>query len=468
MDAQQTALRSRFDAIRAASRAEPYPDADLRRDRLSRLIAMTETAEPRIVEAIAADFDGRPTTETQLAETLFVVAAARHAKRRVRRWMRKRRQPTALQFWPYRNHVHPQPLGVVGIMAPWNYPYHLAMASLVGALAAGNRAMIKPAEATPATSALIAELVAKHFAPDEVTVVEGGPDVAQAFAALPFDHLVFTGSTRIGRLVAEAAATNLTPVTLELGGKSPAILDRSCDLEATARHIAFGKWFNAGQTCVAPDYVLVNAQILEGTLYQIGVAAKQMYGEAAASPDYASLISDTQAARLAGLLAEAEAAGCRIERPCGPGEGKRFAPAIVVDPPADSALMREEIFGPILPLVPCQDVDEALAHVAAGERPLALYWFGEDAMTERQVLQESWAGGMTVNACMIQLAQEEMPFGGVGASGQGHYHGQWGFDRFSQLKPVTRRGWGPDGAAYLMPPYGKTARRLMRALRWLS
>ena len=458
-------LAAVFGTLRAASRADPCPDRAARDDRVRRIEAMTQANGRRIAEAIADDYSWRAPVETEMAEELMVIAAARHARRRLRRWMRPRRMPTALHFWPLKNRVYPQPLGVVGVLAPWNYPWQLSVGPLVPILAAGNRALVKPSELAPATSALIAELVGRAFDPTEVAVIEGGVEVAEAVVRLPFDHLFFTGSTSVGRQVAETAARHLTPVTLELGGKSPAIVDDTADLDRAVRHIAFGKWFNAGQTCIAPDYALVPPQLMDGFVGKLSMAVRTMWPDL--GEDYTAMINAAHHDRIIEMVEEAEQGGGRIIELYTGAEGRKIPPIIMIDPPPSCRMMREEIFGPVLPVVACASVETAIDHVNAGPRPLALYWFGEDRAREEQVRCETWAGAMVVNDCVVQFAQEDLPFGGVGASGMGAWHGQWGFDRFSHLKPLTRRGWGPDGTLLMHPPYRAWTRRMLGWLRRL-
>jgi coniferyl-aldehyde dehydrogenase len=360
-----------------------------------------------------------------------------------------------------------QPLGVVGIVSPWNYPYYLAMEPAVAALAAGNRVLIKPSELTPATSALMARLVSEHFRPEEMLVITGDAEVGKAFTALPFDHLFFTGSTAVGRHVAQAAAKNLTPVTLELGGKSPAIVDRSADLALTASRLAFGKLFNAGQTCVAPDYLLVPRELVEPLAQQILASMRRMYPRIAGNPDYTSIATPRHFARLQALLDDAAQRGARVlrthdERP----DDRRLVPALLLDVPADAQIMQEEIFGPLLPILAYDQPDEALAHVNRGDRPLALYWFGSDRAARDRVMRETHAGGVTINDCLWHLGQQEQPFGGVGASGMGAYHGEWGFRTFSKEKPLFIQSRFA-GTKLFQPPYGATFERLLGLLKKL-
>ncbi|MFC4445069.1 coniferyl aldehyde dehydrogenase [Castellaniella denitrificans] len=457
---------------RAAFRADPHPGPAVRRDRLERLLLLADRHEAAFIQAIDADFGGRSAHETRLAELLVVRAGIRHALRHLRRWMRVRRMPTAPYFRPGRNRLMPQPLGVVGIIAPWNYPFQLSIGPAVAALAAGNRVLVKPSELAPRFAAALQEAVAAHFAPDELAVVQGGAEFADAFARLPLDHLFFTGSPAVGRLVARAAAERLTPVTLELGGKSPAILAPDCDLADAARRIAFGKLLNAGQTCVAPDYLLVPAGRADAVAAALADAIGRLYPGLPATPDYSAILGERHYARLAGLVEDARAHGARVLQPGWPertdgAAARKFPPTLVLDAPPQARLMREEIFGPILPILEYRNPQEAIDRINAGERPLALYWFGRDPGLRDHALRSTHAGGVCVNDCLWQLAQEAQPFGGVGASGFGAYHGRWGFDRFSHLKPVflqSRLG----GAPLFHPPYGRTFEALLALLKKIA
>jgi coniferyl-aldehyde dehydrogenase len=463
-------LVERFAAQRRAFAADPNPPLAARRERLDRLLALIDDNEDALVAAVDADFGGRAVQETRIAEISVARGAVRYARRRLARWMRTRRVPTELQFLPARNRLAPQPLGVVGIVSPWNYPIQLTLCPLVAALAAGDRALIKPSELTPRVSALLAELAAKYFAPDLVSVVVGDAETGKAFVALPFDHLLFTGSTAVGRQVAVAAAANLTPVTLELGGKSPAIFDLSCDLAQASARVAAGKFFNAGQTCVAPDHLLVPRGQAEAAANAIAAATARLYPTLAANPDYTAIISERHRSRLISLVAEAREAGARIVEINPAHESfdgsRKLAPTIVIGAPLTSRLMGEEIFGPVLPIVEYDAVDDAIAAVNRGERPLALYWFGRDAGRRERVLRETIAGGVTINDCLLQFVQEGQPCGGVGASGVGVYHGEWGFRAFSKLKPVFHQS-NLSGFPLLRPPYGKVTDWVLAALKRL-
>ena len=462
------ALGAAFARLREASRAAPYPSLELRRDRLTRLLALMKDEEEALEQAISADFGHRCVQETRLAEAFVVEAGIKHMLRHLKGWMRQRRVKTELAFLPGHNRLMPQPLGVVGIVAPWNYPLQLTLGPVSAALAAGNRVMIKPSELTPRFSALLAQLVAARFSADEMVVIEGGPEVATAFTALPFDHLLFTGSTRVGRIVAQAAAKNLTPVTLELGGKSPAILDASADVAKAAGRIAFAKLLNSGQTCVAPDYVMLPKGREADFVAAYRAAVGRLYGDDPNNPDYTAIVCASHRARQQALVDDAVARGARVEwavaDPARWSNSPKFPPCLVLDTTPDMRVRQEEIFGPILPIVPVSDADEAIATVVADERPLALYWFGSDAAARDRVMIETVSGGVTVNDCLVHLAQENQPFGGVGASGIGAYHGEWGFRTFSHLKPIFHR---PDlsGLGFMQPPYGRLFDRMLAALR---
>lgn len=453
---------------RAAYQAQPMPDLATRRDRLQRLLRMTEAHAEEIAAAASRDFGHRSRHETLLADVFTVAAAARHALRHLRRWMKPRRVPTALHFLPASNRLLRQPLGVVGVVAPWNYPYNLAMSPAVAALAAGNRVLIKPSELVPETAALMERLVAQYFEPDEMAVVTGDADVGRAFTSLPFDHLFFTGSTAVGRAVAQAAAQNLTPVTLELGGKSPALIDRSADLARSAQRLAVGKLLNAGQTCVAPDYLLVPRELVQPLAEALLAAVRHHYPTLADNPDYTAIVSPRHFARLQGLLDDARARGARLlPSHADAGTGRKLAPTLVLDVDDAMQIMQEEIFGPLLPLVPYDREEEAIAYIQRHERPLALYWFGEDAAARERVLAQTHAGGVTINDCIWHLGQEDQPFGGVGASGMGSYHGEWGFRTFSKEKPVfVQSRWA--GTRLFAPPYGARFEQLLGLLRRVS
>ncbi|WP_115672569.1 coniferyl aldehyde dehydrogenase [Ciceribacter selenitireducens] len=461
----EAVIESVLSRQRAAYLADINPDLALRRDRLDRLERMILAWQERLAQAISEDFGNRSPVVTTLADIVPTRAAIRHARRHLKGWMRRRRVSLAWTGQPGSALIIRQPLGVVGIIAPWNYPLNLMLSPLVGALAAGNRAMLKPSELTPRFSEVLDAAVKEFFAEDEVAVITGGPEVAAAFSAAPFDHLVFTGSTAVGRKVAEAAARNLTPVTLELGGKSPAIIDASADLDSAVPRLIWGKLLNSGQTCVAPDYALVPRDRVGAFVAAAKAAAERQYPRLSSNPDYTSIISARHFDRLAGLIEEARDKGAEvIELLPGTDAARRIlAPVVVTGANDTMALMREEIFGPILPVIPYDTLDEALAFVNARDRPLALYWFGSDRAAEGRVLNGTISGGVTVNDTILHLAQDNLPFGGVGASGDGAYHGEAGFVAMSKEKPVLRQS-RLSAVALLYPPYGRVAAMLLKVL----
>lgn len=469
-------LETAFAMLRAASTQDRTPLFATRMDRLRRLLALTVQHQDRILAAISADFGHRSSHEMQLAEIFTTMSAIRHNMRHLRRWMKPRRVATPLHMLPASSRLLRQPLGVVGIIAPWNYPFHLAMGPAAAALAAGNTVLIKPSELTPRLSALLQELVGQTFASHEMAVVTGDAEVGAAFSALPFDHLFFTGSTQVGRSVAQAAARNLTPVTLELGGKSPVIVSVDCDLDVAAPRIAFGKTFNAGQTCVAPDYVLVPRRRVAEFVQAMQRATGAMYPSVIDNPDYTGIVSQRHYERLVRLREDACQQGATVvpltamEKPSGmhgkSGAPRKLAPALLLNVNHGMHIMREEIFGPLLPVVPYDTLDDALAHVNQGERPLALYWFGKSRTERERVLTETIAGGVTINDAIWHVAQENLPFGGVGASGMGSYHGEHGFRTFSKEKPVfLQTRWNAFGI--FRPPYGRLFERTLGALKTL-
>ena len=462
-------MEQMFFAQRAAFLREMNPAFDVRRDRVDRLLHLTETHQDSIIDAISADFGHRSRHETGLAEIFIALSAIRHTRRHLRRWMKARRVPTPLHLLPASSELIRQPLGVVGVISPWNYPYQLAMLPVAAALAAGNRAMLKPSELTPRFSELLQQIVAGAFAPDEFAVLPGDVELGRAFSRLPFDHLFFTGSTAVGRQVALAAAENLTPVTLELGGKSPAIIDADCDIPVAARRLAFAKLLNAGQTCVAPDYMLVPRARVDEFVASMQQAVVAMYPTIAANPDYTSIVSDRHYRRLANLVADAEAHGAKaipLIAAAEPPEAaaRKFPPTLVVGVDDDMAVMREEIFGPLLPILSYDSLDEAIDYVNRHPRPLALYWFGRGAAHRDRVLQGTISGGVTTNDACWHVSQEYLPFGGVGASGMGAYHGEHGFLTFTQEKPVLHQA-RVNGLALFRPPYGRRFETLLSILK---
>lgn len=474
-------LRALFDAQYAASRAQVDVPLVVRRERLLRMQKLLHEHAPTLAAAIEADFGVRSPRLTEVADLLVLRTLLSHTLSHLARWMKPQKVRTPLHLLPARGHIQRQPLGVVGVIAPWNYPVQLALAPAITALAAGNRVMLKPSELTRHTSAQLGILLAQFFAPDEVCVVQGDAALASAFASLPFDHLIFTGSTAVGRKVALAAAANLTPTTLELGGKSPCILDADCDLQSAALKIAHGKLLNGGQTCIAPDYVLLprGRELAFVEAYRAAVA--RLFPRIAGNPDYASIIGPRHLARLRKLLQQAQSQGAQVHSmdpapgamaaqgaaTLDGGTSRQMAPVLVLGAHMDMQLMQEEIFGPILPVIAYERLDDAIAHINAGPRPLALYWFGQNEAVRNQVLSGTVSGGVTVNDTLMHIAHDGLPFGGVGDSGWGAYHGEAGFLRFCHQKSVlVQSRW--SAGAMLYPPYGARFDRVMGLLRrWL-
>jgi coniferyl-aldehyde dehydrogenase len=390
-------------------------------------------------------------------EIVSLIQGIDYLHRHLRGFMRPTRRHVALQFRLGSARIEYQPLGVIGIMAPWNYPFSLAVMPLATAIAAGNRAMIKPSESTPATSDLLSRMLAQIFPQEQVAVVTGDASVGASFSALPFDHLIFTGSTAVGRAVMKSASDNLTPVTLELGGKSPVIVAKGYALERAAAGIAYGKLSNGGQICIAPDYALVHEDEIGAFISAYDKAVTALYPNGPASDDYTCIISDRHYARLTALLDDARAKGARIlEVGQSPGDAshrsRKLAPTIVLDANGGMRIMQEEIFGPVLPVRSYRDLDEAIGYVNAQARPLALYYYGHDDEQRRKVLSRTTSGNVTINGTLMHYVQDDLPFGGVGLSGMGAYHGIEGFRRLSHAKGIFEQGrW--NGANLLRPPF---------------
>ena len=461
-------MRDVLERQRTAFLSDMSPPLAVRRDRLTRLLRMTEAHADEIARAISEDFGHRSMHETRLADILLIIGGVKHARRSLAKWMRPRRMRTALHFQPGSSRLIRQPLGVVGVVAPWNYPYQLTMGPTISAVAAGNRVMIKPSEVTARFSALLKRIVAEFFDETEMAVVTGDAEVGKAFCALPFDHLVFTGSTAVGRLVAESAARNLTPVTLELGGKSPAIIDPDSDLDVVAPRLAMGKLLNAGQTCIAPDYVLVPAGMENRFVDAMRRAVSKLYPTLADNPDYSSIVSQHHYDRLSGLIADARAKGARVVELKAEGErlgdARKLAPTLLLGVDDEMRVLQEEIFGPVLPVIGYRDLDEAIRYVNRRDRPLALYWLGKNKRNRDKVLAQTISGGVTINDCIWHFGQESLPFGGVGTSGMGACHGEWGFRALSKEKPVFIQS-RHNALPLLHPPYGKTFDLIFRALK---
>ena len=456
--------------LRRYYQAEPMPTLAQRMSWLDSLARLLKQHQHEIADAISADFGHRSAVETRLAEVFPALEGIRHARRHLRGWMRPQRRSVSVWFMPARARVQAQPLGVVGIIVPWNYPLFLAIGPLAAALAAGNRALLKMSELTPKTGALLAQLLQRYLGDDVVQVINGDVAVAQAFSALPFDHLLFTGSTRVGHQVMQTAAANLVPVTLELGGKSPVLVAPGADLAHAAQRIVAGKMLNAGQTCVAPDYVLVHEDDRDALLAAIRASALAAYPLLATNADYSAIVNATHYQRLCQWRDAAAEVGAEVDeiKPAGELAGalsaaRKLPLTLIGNAPSGSTVMREEIFGPLLPVVTYREYAEAIAYINDRARPLALYLFDRDKARIAQTLAATLSGGVTINDTLLHVAQDDLPFGGVGASGMGHYHAHEGFLTFSKLRPVLYQS-RLAGAWLTAPPYGKVMAQLLRLM----
>jgi coniferyl-aldehyde dehydrogenase len=462
-------LAPTLDRLRAAWRARK-PDYAQRMNDLARLKAAFKARMGEMEAAVRADFGHRSEHETLIADGMAVLTEIDHLRKRLRRWMRPQRASVGWRLWPARAQLRREAVGVVGIMSPWNYPVNLALVPLATAIAAGNHVFVKPSEHTPRTSAWLRSLLADVFPADRVAVALGGPELASAFAALPFDHLVFTGSTAVGRKVMAAAAPNLTPLTLELGGKSPAIVAPDFPIEQAAARLATGKWFNGGQTCIAPDYVLIDAARRDALIDALRAQVHARYGANMENAEqYTRVVNEGQYRRLRGYLDDARERGLSVLELAN-ADGERadperlLPPTLILEPGDDAKAMQDEIFGPILPIRGYASLDEAIAYVEAHDRPLALYPFSRDRATVERILSRLIAGGVTVNDTLLHFAANELPFGGIGPSGMGQYHGRAGFDAFTKAMPVVWQA-RMNATDFLKPPYrGK----IDRLVRWLA
>lgn len=465
-----TRMREVLACQRQAFLAEGAPSAEARIDRIDRTIALLLENQKRICAAMAEDYSWRSHDQTLLSDILLPLAALKHARRHVRQWMTpQRRKPELGLGWAgARAILRYQPLGTIGVMVPWNFPVAIGLSPLAEVFAAGNRAMLKFSEFTPATAELLIELLSSRFDESELAAFVGDAEVGAAFAGLPLDHLVFTGSPRVARHVMRAAAENLTPLTLELGGKSPTIVARGSDLERAATRIWAGKSLNGGQACIAPDYVFVQESDCDDLVAHMKAAVSRMYPRIGDNPDYTAQVTAAQHQRVRSYLSDARKRGVIIVEinPANEsfdGGTRKIPPTLVIDPPDDALLMQDEIFGPLLPIKTYREIDEVLAYVNARPRPLALYYFGEDSEQAERVLAATSSGGACVNDVMQHVFQSNLPFGGCGNSGFGRYHGGEGFKAFSLARAVYV---APriDVLSILRPPYGAKFRRVMRFL----
>jgi len=458
-----------LDEIRAAYAAEPNPTLETRLERIGRIEKMIAANEEKICKVLSADFGVRHPIETHLAEFQMVYQACKYTRKHLKEWMKPAQAEVPSYMGSSEAWIENQSIGVVGIMSPWNYPVQLALVPAIAALAAGNRVWLKPSDRSSRTSGFLAGLIQEYFHPSEFCVTTGGIDIAEQFAALPFNHLLFTGSEAIGKKVMRAAAEKLTPVTLELGGKTPAIIDSSAKLSEAAASIIYGKLLNGGQTCIAPDYILIQKANQDSFVQELQTAAQAQFSN---PEELTGPIDDDQLQYWQHLVSDAVDRGAKvIPLLNNPSAGaRRFEPVVLIDAPAQARVLHEEIFGPILPIVTIADTAAAIAYVNSRPNPLALYWFGKDKKNLQRVLEETRSGGVTINDTLLHAAIESLPFGGIGASGMGSYNGKTGFDTFSHAKPILEvRGLlGSNllkGTKPVHPPYGKKAERLIRRLK---
>jgi len=443
----------------------PYLSAQIRIDDLLKLKEVLLQYQEPLLQALSKDFGCRSVDDSKMADLMPTVMGINYAIKHIKQWMKPSKRHVGILFKPAKAFVMYQPLGVVGIITPWNYPVFLSLGPLTTALAAGNRAMIKMSEFTPETNIVIKAMLGRIFTNDKVAVVNGGLEVAAHFSTQAFDHLIFTGSTRVGKIVMAAAAKNLTPVTLELGGKSPTIIDNEISIKDAVSRFILGKTLNAGQTCVAPDYILCPDDRIDELKKSISKQFTKMYPTIANNSDYGSIINDAQLKRLNQWLIDAKEKGATLTRLSNDSEEECLAarkiPLTLVDNVNDEMLlMQDEIFGPILPIVSYSNLDEAIAYVNARPRPLALYLCSHNADTQQAVLERTHAGGVCLNDAAMHVAQDDMPFGGIGPSGMGHYHGHEGFLTFSKAKSVLKKG-KINTASSAFPPYGKLIQKLI-------
>ncbi len=440
------------------------PSLEERLAHLDALLAQVHKHKDRMADVLCEDFGNRSRHETLLAEVMATVNSIKHAKKHLKKWMKPEKRPLPLQFATGKAFIHYQPLGVIGIMAPWNYAYQLSFVPVCQALSAGNRVMLKPSEFTPGAAELMKEMLHEAFGEDRVAVITGGPEVAGEFSRQKYDHLMFTGSTPTGHKVMMAAAENMVPVTLELGGKSPTIIGDDYDLTKAAGSIAMGKLMNAGQTCIAPDYSFVPTDKVDAFADALSGHVHEMYPTLEANPDYTSIVADRHYERINGLIEDAVAKGARVQEinPAGEdlGNQRKIAPTLVFNVNDDMKIMQEEIFGPVMPIMPYESLDDVIDYVNDHDRPLALYHFTDDNAARDQVVNRTTAGGMTQNDTIMHVAIEELPFGGVGPSGLGAYHGHAGFKTFSHGKSVYRAG-KIGASSMLRPPFGPRIEKVL-------
>ena len=457
-DAMQAVLQR----LRRAQRTGGIPDANTRKERLQRCINLLVENQDDLVNALDEDYGGRSPYLSKMSEILSPIGHLKHAIKHVEKWMKPEKRPAMFPMGLFggRARLEYQPLGVIGIMSPWNFPMAMIFHPLANVLAAGNRAMIKPSEFNPKTAALLEKLFQQYFNEDEIVVINGGPEVGGAFSALPLDHIIFTGATSIGKMVMQAASRNLTPVTLELGGKSPTIVSKSADIRKAAEAIISGKVMNAGQVCLSPDYVFVPESGLEAFIGSARETFQSMFPTVSGNGDYVAVINSRHYARITGYIDEAKQAGARVEplaNDAYSAEEQRIPVHLIINPGEDLKVMQDEIFGTIMIVKVYQKLSECIDYIAERPHPLGLYYFGDDKAEQQYVLENTQSGGVTINDVIMHVSNIDLPFGGVGNSGMGNYQGRDGFRTFSHARSVYTQGWlNLPKLAGTNPPYNST------------
>jgi coniferyl-aldehyde dehydrogenase len=461
------AFQLHLEDLQQAFAHEPSPSFTERKERIERVVAMIDKYEENLCKVVQADFGNRHSVETRLTELAMVRQAAKYSIKHLKSWMKMRDISMPMHLKPSKAWVQAQPKGVVGIISPWNYPIQLALIPAISAIAAGNRVWLKLSERSPRTSGYLATIIGEFFHPLEFCVTTGGVDVAREFSELALDHLFLTGSTAVGKRVMRAAAENLTPLTLELGGKSPVVINHDANLDDAATRIIYGKLINGGQTCVAPDYILIKHELIPELMDALLKAAETLFNDPSV---LTHPIDQEQLSRWQRLLSDAKSKGAQISPLLPESDSRPFTPVILTQVPPHSLIMQEEIFGPLLPIIGVSSEEDAIEFINTKDHPLSIYWFGKDKKALGNLISKTHSGSVTANDTILQAGIEQIPFGGIGASGMGAYHGQAGFDTFSHLKPVLQvrgllgiKAW--MGSKLAHPPYNKTTERL---LRWLS
>lgn len=470
-DTRQNMLTT-LQAQRDSYIAEGYVSAETRIDRIDRAIDILVTHAEAISAAMNDDFSCRPRQTNLMTDVTGSIECLKHSKKHLKNWMKSEKRPTMfpLNLLGARSQISYQPKGVVGVIAPWNFPFGMVFEPLAGVLAAGNRAMIKPSEFTPATSSIMAEIIGSAFDPSELAVFTGGPEVGQAFSTLPFDHLIFTGATSVARHIMSATADNLVPVTLELGGKSPVIITRSADIGEAVQRIMVGKMLNAGQVCIAPDYLMVPEEALEQVIEKATKIVGDMYPKILDNKDYTAMVNDRHYQRISANLADAEKRAIPTvtinpaDEDFTKNPSQKIAPTLIINPDDEAMCMQDEIFGPILPIKTYKNFEETISYINNRPRPLAAYFFGKDKAEEERFLTGTTSGGVSINDVMFHMLQKDLPFGGIGPSGMGAYHGIEGFKTFSHAKGIYRQ---PNRIPFaklagFMPPYGDASEKTIR------